>query len=74
MALQVWIPLNNNVINVGLNHEEPITTGTITYTNGLFFGKCFSAGTGTITGKLTSIPSAIIFLKSFTVYLSSVKL
>ncbi len=59
MALQVWIPLNNNIENVGLNYEESVSTGTISYTNGLFFGKCFSAGSGSIAGKLTSVPTNI---------------
>jgi len=59
MALQVWIPLDSNIMNVGLNHEEPVSTGTINYTNGLFFGKCFNAGSGSIAGKLTSVPTSI---------------
>lgn len=57
MALQVWLPMSGNTINIGLDSSEATTIGEISYTAGLFGGQSFSAGRGAVIANLSSSPA-----------------
>ena len=54
MSLQVWLPLNSDILNQGIS--DAIFTGTPTYGDGKL-GKCLT--NGTITSTNTTIPVTI---------------
>ena len=56
MALQVWLPLNSDTMNLGLNGREAHTVGTVTYASGLLGGKCFNSGEASIEMPIGSVP------------------
>ena len=43
MALQVWLPLDNNIKNLGLKNVTCTTLGTVNFEDGKI-GKAFSRG------------------------------
>ena len=47
MSLRVWLPLNGDLRNQGLNNYQITTLGTITFPSSGKIGKCFQAGNGT---------------------------
>ena len=55
MALQVWLPLNGDLHNQGLNQKIiPSTLGTVSYDNNGKIGKCFiSGGTSQLTNGIS---------------------
>lgn len=55
MSLQVWMPLNGNLNNQGLNDDISLmTSGTIAYTNNGKIGKALTTGAVTIPASMNA--------------------
>lgn len=59
MALQVWLPMSGNTINIGLDSSEATTIGEISYSAGIFGGQSFNAGRGAVIANLGSQPAIL---------------
>ena len=57
MSLRVWLPLNGNLDNQGLDNAIPTLTGAVTVDNSGKIGKCYKFGTA--TGRITVPPSTM---------------
>lgn len=51
MSLRIWLPLNGNLDNKGLNGSIATLTGAVAVNNSGKFGKCYQFGTS--TGRIT---------------------